>query len=130
MEENYSCWIIVLNLIITGIPSIPFIEFLKANKNKKISFKPYYNWNTFNTAIAEQDDEGNAVLNLIITGIPSILNTVSSTSFFILMSFKPYYNWNTFNTLAKIPIWYLNQKCFKPYYNWNTFNTENHYICK
>ena len=38
---------VVLNLIITGIPSIlntplPYIELIQ-------SFKPYYNWNTFNT---------------------------------------------------------------------------------
>ena len=37
----------VLNLIITGIPSIHRIaEFLN---NSKFGFKPYYNWNTFNT---------------------------------------------------------------------------------
>ena len=37
----------VLNLIITGIPSI-----LWNNNNELIyllGFKPYYNWNTFNT---------------------------------------------------------------------------------
>ena len=40
---------------------------------EKLSFKPYYNWNTFNTSGAT----GTGfcipeVLNLIITGIPSI----------------------------------------------------------
>ena len=36
-------------------------------------FKPYYNWNTFNTSIAEKRAElARMVLNLIITGIPSI----------------------------------------------------------
>ena len=45
------------------------------------SFKPYYNWNTFNT-----EDNGafwrlmNEVLNLIITGIPSILMTRADDS--------------------------------------------------
>ena len=39
-------------------------------------FKPYYNWNTFNTAQSNFSDDINLyseVLNLIITGIPSIL---------------------------------------------------------
>ena len=62
-------------------------------------FKPYYNWNTFNTVGVESAiDGGNfGVLNLIITGIPSILyglNRVTCND----LSFKPYYNWNTFNT--------------------------------
>ena len=39
---------LVLNLIITGMPSIPNsdidLRFLYVE-----SFKPYYNWNTFNT---------------------------------------------------------------------------------
>ena len=39
---------LVLNLIITGIPSI-LIEVNPVNKEDEISFKPYYNWNTFNT---------------------------------------------------------------------------------
>ena len=37
------------------------------------SFKPYYNWNTFNTELKELEKQG-------------------------YKSFKPYYNWNTFNT--------------------------------
>ena len=38
------------------------------------SFKPYYNWNTFNTQIyVLYVNTYNMVLNLIITGIPSIL---------------------------------------------------------
>ena len=37
------------------------------------SFKPYYKWNTFNTATAILvGAAGYAVLNLIINGIPSI----------------------------------------------------------
>ena len=36
-------------------------------------FKPYYNWNTFNTKLEEAfDGYQRKVLNLIITGIPSI----------------------------------------------------------
>ena len=36
-------------------------------------FKPYYNWNTFNTEEAKEIISSNPnVLNLIITGIPSI----------------------------------------------------------
>ena len=42
--------------------------------NKKVSFKPYYNWNTFNTRIELSACRiSSQVLNLIITGIPSIL---------------------------------------------------------
>ena len=37
----------VLNLIITGIPSIPQLN--DGNIRKGLRFKPYYNWNTFNT---------------------------------------------------------------------------------
>ena len=39
------------------------------------SFKPYYNWNTFNTKNDEKRRNDGKV------------------------GFKPYYNWNTFNTL-------------------------------
>ena len=62
----------VLNLVISGIPSIP--------KNRKIqtsylSFKPCYKWNTFNTLLEHKEDVMNAlVLNLVISGIPSIQN--------------------------------------------------------
>ena len=62
----------VLNLIITGIPSIPWLECYKSRF--WIGFKPYYNWNTFNTLKdIGQFLENVVVLNLIITGIPSIL---------------------------------------------------------
>ena len=44
------------------------------NKKGLVGFKPYYNWNTFNTFL-----KGNIEL---------------ANKF----SFKPYYNWNTFNT--------------------------------
>ena len=43
----------------------------------ELSFKPYYNWNTFNTSETLVDNENNE------------------------LSFKPYYNWNTFNTLKE-----------------------------
>ena len=66
--------VIVLNLIITGIPSIQIIG--GNTMAQKESFKPYYNWNTFNT----------------LAGLLILLNFVS---------FKPYYNWNTFNTQIK-----------------------------
>ena len=39
-----------------------------------MSFKPYYNWNTFNTTYC-------LVLTIVLA-----------------LCFKPYYNWNTFNT--------------------------------
>ena len=38
----------VLNLIITGIPSI--LELLIKVSTNMLCFKPYYNWNTFNTS--------------------------------------------------------------------------------
>ena len=47
-------------------------------KSLGVSFKPYYNWNTFNT------------LALILERLNCSL------------SFKPYYNWNTFNTMSVI----------------------------
>ena len=65
-------FLLVLNLIITGIPSIRGVCYAIYKSVK--SFKPYYNWNTF--------------------------NTMEKKDFSILLdSFKPYYNWNTFNTL-------------------------------
>ena len=42
------------------------------------SFKPYYNWNTFNTILGVGDGDEKE------------------------KSFKPYYNWNTFNTMMDI----------------------------
>ena len=87
----------VLNLIITGIPSIP-------KENVKV------------------EEILNGVLNLIITGIPSIqLTYVNLLAKFF--SFKPYYNWNTFNTLSNQRDTKEIIQRFKPYYNWNTFNT-------
>ena len=42
-------------------------------KYSKLSFKPYYNWNTFNTwGVLTAPQVTFLVLNLIITGIPSI----------------------------------------------------------
>ena len=65
---------------------------------KDFCFKPYYNWNTFNTKRVSMAywPEG-IVLNLIITGIPSI-QQLSYPFQPIQDCFKPYYNWNTFNT--------------------------------
>ena len=45
---------------------------------KHLSFKPYYNWNAFNTEIAK------------------IYLAVKEDSF------KPYYNWNAFNTYYRV----------------------------
>ena len=61
----------VLNLIITGIPSIQ--QDNRIAVDSYWSFKPYYNWNTFNTSNTHEFDRSEIVLNLIITGIPSIL---------------------------------------------------------
>ena len=64
----------VLNLIITGIPSIHKLE------NRDITVRAY------------------KVLNLIITGIPSIQMKKDVLMLAAVAGFKPYYNWNTFNT--------------------------------
>ena len=88
----------VLNLIITGIPSI---QWLIGMRQKLILM----------------------VLNLIITGIPSILEDIGLIAVQQLLSFKPYYNWNTFNTRINASFDNPLDLCFKPYYNWNTFNT-------
>ena len=69
------------------------------NLKNAVSFKPYYNWNTFNTSVIDNHHPYyNIVLNLIITGIPSILRK-SNLYHMTKWCFKPYYNWNTFNTL-------------------------------
>ena len=61
----------VLNLVISGIPSILTKDLLVVPD--VYSFKPCYKWNTFNTTKAR------------------ILRLISG-------SFKPCYKWNTFNT--------------------------------
>ena len=86
----------VLNLIITGMPSIQKEALIEAQL--LASFKPYYNWNAFNTRRRYR------------------------TGFTIDDSFKPYYNWNAFNTKSEV-IEAPSQPRFKPYYNWNAFNT-------
>ena len=90
-EKSYK----VLNLIITGIPSIPQIGRLTLNTvwvlNLIITGIP--------SILVERIwfQNVNIVLNLIITGIPSIPLHLDSLD---VMNgrFKPYYNWNTFNT--------------------------------
>ena len=64
----------VLNLIISGMPSIPVIRLIFKDIIKFISFKPYYKWNAFNTKrLLAKQFENTKVLNLIINGMPSIL---------------------------------------------------------
>ena len=64
---------VVLNLVISGIPSI-LINILV--KKKQIGM----------------------VLNLVISGIPSILTEAINKAEADGFSFKPCYKWNTFNT--------------------------------
>ena len=52
----------------------------------KLSFKPYYNWNTFNTY---------GMMEIQMSGD---------------LSFKPYYNWNTFNTIKGVALIKHNNK--------------------
>ena len=52
------------------------------NYLRNMSFKPYYKWNTFNTAEGVFDIINvYTVLNLIINGIPSILLRKSDNTF-------------------------------------------------
>ena len=54
------------------------MKWAKVMKDLGFSFKPYYNWNTFNTLKKKLE---------------------ASTK---IKCFKPYYNWNTFNTLVNV----------------------------
>ena len=67
----FNTTIIVLNLVISGIPSIQ--KRISWKQNKWGSFKPCYKWNTFNTKKSnERFERCFSVLNLVISGIPSI----------------------------------------------------------
>ena len=70
-------WFLVLNLVISGIPSILVDE--RLYDDNEVSFKPCYKWNTFNTML--------------------IFHLQSFT-----LSFKPCYKWNTFNTVKYVSI--------------------------
>ena len=62
----------VLNLVISGMPSIHAIQHIRSPI--VYGFKPCYKWNAFNTVFKGMvKTEMKKVLNLIITGIPSIL---------------------------------------------------------
>ena len=141
----------VLNLIITGIPSI------RKNVEKLIlsafRFKPYYNWNTFNTRIEKVMKEiVPEVLNLIITGIPSIQDIMSLslqcklTVLNLIITGIPSILTRPLcslpaaagvlnliitgipSILCIIVFHFRPSFSFKPYYNWNTFNTFLHYL--
>ena len=63
----------VLNLVISGMPSIPSLGF-ETQWSWSNGFKPYYNWTAFNTYCSRnQVRRRYKVLNLVISGIPSIL---------------------------------------------------------
>ena len=63
--------VLVLNLVISGIPSIPEMKDVVIKLME--SFKPCYKWNTFNTIGGlVWSLESDNVLNLVISGIPSI----------------------------------------------------------
>ena len=66
----------VLNLVISGIPSIQSPANSPNLREKR--FKPCYKWNTFNTKLATNGKQPlNQVLNLVISGIPSIRKETS-----------------------------------------------------
>ena len=74
---QYSTWlnlathlILVLNLVINGLPSIPF--FNKIGGQAASCFKPCYKWITFNTKGKQVQEKMDDVLNLVINGLPSI----------------------------------------------------------
>ena len=91
--------VIVLNLVINGIPSIPLFKSINI-LSAIISFKPCYKWNTFNTfLLTELKFFPPNVLNLVINGIPSILSAILFLRCSYIICFKPCYKWNTFNTL-------------------------------
>ena len=68
--DSSLCYYVVLNLVISGIPSIPC--------------------NQYGPSLCIW------VLNLVISGIPSI--RTGKDLIFQSYSFKPCYKWNTFNT--------------------------------
>ena len=98
MKKNF---IKVLNLIISGLPSILSTVAIVLSKLLLL------------------------VLNLIINGLPSI-HTKTFEKIFKLLGFKPYYKWITFNTGNLVAHCGENGLSFKPYYKWITFNTERH----
>ena len=52
---------------------LQYIKELNLDSLDRMSFKPYYKWNTFNTLdTRDLERENTRVLNLIINGIPSI----------------------------------------------------------
>ena len=114
-------WSSVLNLVISGIPSI------QLSFNIVIfwytGFKPCYKWNTFNTdEEIRQATVKVLVLNLVISGIPSILKylTLGQKKMHVLnlvISGIP-----SILPFSKVKL-YSFFWCFKPCYKWNTFNT-------
>ena len=86
----------VLNLVISGIPSILNVALLFLYMD--LRFKPCYKWNTFNTKVEKIKKYLSEVLNLVISGIPSIHMIYYNSRLYVL-SFKPCYKWNTFNTV-------------------------------
>ena len=92
-------------------------------KHMKLCFKPYYNWNTFNTPqVYSPSSKEGFVLNLIITGIPSIL---SHTDLDGVTSAVLNLIITGIPSIQKIVMGWSDglELSFKPYYNWNTFNT-------
>ena len=136
----------VLNLVISGMPSIPRRNF--HGWGRFYGFKPCYKWNAFNTKVDKNGYFELAVLNLVISGMPSIqqrqneqhyrvlwlvLNLVISGMPSILyeesnmvhtgICFKPCYKWNAFNTQSFVIKTFPENLSFKPCYKWNAFNT-------
>ena len=96
LSWSYIWWCLVLNLVISGIPSI--LLWRLQLHSMSLSFKPCYKWNTFNTG--RKMGRGRSYPN----------------------GFKPCYKWNTFNTSTDVRI-VPEVHSFKPCYKWNTFNT-------
>ena len=96
----------VLNLVISGIPSIlnwrcSFKSHRRFVLNLVISGIPSIHFYDFCTQRFKDD-----VLNLVISGIPSIhIKFVYDEG--VDIRFKPCYKWNTFNT-SDVGVWWSN----------------------
>ena len=90
----------VLNLVISGIPSILYQIFLYEKHLVLVLNLVISGIPSIQRGYKYYNSQA-YVLNLVISGIPSILAMSSmTTKDYIILGFKPCYKWNTFNTLV------------------------------
>ena len=87
----------VLNLVINGWPSIPFIIHITAMINPVLNLV-INGWPSIQKGLVISQQTIIKVLNLVINGWPSIQVLSYYDSLHIRNSFKPCYKWMTFNT--------------------------------